>query len=151
MASIKQSYSPINSLQKMVDDIPSTDKTKHKKHKEDKKERMETSPPISNIDPHTSSDFAPNELLTELGFDVSQSTSSSTRSTTTMQCWMKRRMISTYVFFTTLIWNCSRPSLTWNGSSNAPFPARVDYSLTETSKMPIWEYSTERFMTFTEN
>ena len=38
MASIKQSYSPINSLQKMVDEIPSTDKTKHKKHKEDKKE-----------------------------------------------------------------------------------------------------------------
>lgn len=41
MASIKQGYSPINSLQKMVDDIPTTDKKKHKKHKKDKKERME--------------------------------------------------------------------------------------------------------------
>lgn len=132
MASIKQSYSPINSLQKMVDDIPSTDKTKHKKHKEDKKERMETSPPISNIDLHTSYDFAPNELLTELGCTY-------------------RRMISTYVFFTTVIWNCFMPSLTWNGSSNAPFPARVDCSRTETSKILIWDYSTERFMTFTKN
>lgn len=67
----------------MVDDIPSTDKKKHKKHKKDKKERMETSPPVPNLDLHTSPDFAPNELLTELEFDVSPSTSSSTSSSTT--------------------------------------------------------------------
>ena len=52
-------------------------------------------------------------------------------------------MISTYVFSTTVIWNCFRPSPSWNGSSNTPFPTRVDCFLTETRKMLIWEYSTE--------
>ena len=45
MASIGQNYSHIDSLQKMVDDIPSgSDKKKHKKHKKDRKERIEMAP-----------------------------------------------------------------------------------------------------------
>lgn len=79
MASIKQDYSPTDSLEKMVDDIPScgsTDKKKHEKHKKDKKERMEMVPQtLQQL--QTTPAFAPNELLTEMGFDLSPNTSSS--------------------------------------------------------------------------
>ena len=84
MTSIRQDYSPIDSLQKMVDDIPSgSDKKKHKKHKKDKKERIEMAPQATQqqqpqqLQLQTTPAFAPNELLTEMGFDVSPSTPSS--------------------------------------------------------------------------
>ena len=75
MATIRQDYSPIDSLQKMVDNIPNCggDRKKHKKHKKDKKEQVPQQP----LQPQqTTSDFAPDELLKEMGFDISPSTSS---------------------------------------------------------------------------
>ena len=81
MATSMQDYSPINSLQKMVDTIPvnnvnssGSEKKKHKKHK--KKENM--APPPSTLPQlQTTSDFRPNELLKEMGFDISPTNSSS--------------------------------------------------------------------------
>ena len=77
MASSMQDYSPINSLQKMVDTIPvnnvnssGSERKKHKKHK--KKENMALPPPPSTLPQlQTTSDFRPNELLKEMGFDIS--------------------------------------------------------------------------------
>ena len=78
-----QDYSPINSLQKMVDTIPvnnvnssGSEKKKHKKHK--KKETMAPPPPPSTLPQlQTTSDFRHNELLKEMGFDISPTNSSS--------------------------------------------------------------------------
>lgn len=76
MASIGQNYSLIDSLQRMVDDIPNSDKKKRKKHKKDKKERTEMVPQtLQQL--QTTTDFTPNELLKEMGFDVSPTNSSS--------------------------------------------------------------------------
>ena len=83
MATSMQDYSPINSLQKMVDTIPvnnvnssGSEKKKHKKHK--KKENMAPPPPPSTLPQlQTTSDFRPNELLKEMGFDISPTNSSS--------------------------------------------------------------------------
>ena len=75
MATIRQDYSPIDSLQKMVDNIPNGggDRKKHKKLKKDKKEQVPQQP----LQPlQTTSDFAPDELLKEIGFDIFPSTSS---------------------------------------------------------------------------
>ena len=83
MATSMQDYSPINSLQKMVDTIPvnnvnssGSEKKKHKKHK--KKENMAPPPPPSTLPQlQTTSYFRPNELLKEMGFDISPTNSSS--------------------------------------------------------------------------
>ena len=84
MATSMQDYSPINSLQKMVDTIPvnnvnssGSEKKKHKKHK--KKENMAPPPPPPSTLPQlqTISDFRPNELPKEMGFDISPTNSSS--------------------------------------------------------------------------
>lgn len=61
MASIGQNYSPIDSLQRIVDDIPNSDKKKHKKHKKDKKERTEMVPQTLQqlfVSPTTSSSYS---------------------------------------------------------------------------------------------
>lgn len=102
MASIIQDYSPIGSLQKMVDDVPSNNKKKHKKRK---KERMETT---LLVVPQTIQQLqktpvsAPNELLTEMGFDLSPSTSSSNSSgsPTAISVMDEKNLILTRVFFT---------------------------------------------------
>lgn len=76
MASIGQNYYPIDSLQRMVDDMPNSDKKKHEKNKKDKKERTGMVPQtLQQL--QTTPAFAPNELLKEMGFDVSPTTSSS--------------------------------------------------------------------------
>ena len=71
MAAIRQDYSPIDSLQKMVINLSNgggSDRKKHKKHKKDKKEQVPQQPlqPLQKT-----SDFAPNELLKEMGFHIS--------------------------------------------------------------------------------
>ena len=82
MATSIQDYSPINSLQKMVDTIPvnnvnSSGSEKKKKHKKHKKETMAPPPPPSTLPQlQTTSDFRPNELLYEMGFDISPTNSS---------------------------------------------------------------------------
>ena len=83
MATSMQDYSPINSLQKMVDTIPvnnvnssGSEKKKHKKHK--KEETIAPPPPPSTLPQlQTTSDFRHNELLKEMGFDISPTNSSS--------------------------------------------------------------------------
>ena len=76
MASIGQNYYPIDSLQRMVDDMPNSDKKKHEKNKKDKKERTGMVPQtLQQL--QTTPAFAPNEFLKEMGFDVSPTTSSS--------------------------------------------------------------------------
>ena len=84
MATSMQDYSSINSLQKMVDTIPNdntsnngSEKKKHKKHK--KKENM--APPSTLPQLQTTPAFAPHELLKEMGFDISLTTSTSSNST----------------------------------------------------------------------
>lgn len=69
----------------MVGDIPNndiSDKKKHKKHKKERKERTEIVPPQTLLQLQKTPAFAPNELLTEMGFDVSPNTSISSHSTT---------------------------------------------------------------------
>lgn len=69
----------------MVGDIPNSDiseKKKHKKHKKDRKERTEIVLPQTLPKLQTTPAFTPNELLTEMGFDVSPNTSISSHSTT---------------------------------------------------------------------
>lgn len=100
MATNRQDYSPIDSLQKMVDNIPNGgggDRKKHKKHKKDKKEQVPQQP----LQPlQTTSDFSPDELFKEIGlifphpllpldhpFHPHRSPS-----------WMKKNMISTCLF-----------------------------------------------------
>lgn len=105
---------------KMVGDIPNSDiseKKKHKKHKKDRKERTEIVLPQTLPKLQTTPAFTPNELLTEMGFDVSPNTSISSHSTTsptTITVMDEKNMISIYVYFTTATWNCFRPSLTQN-------------------------------------
>ena len=97
MAANVQDYSPINSLQKMVDNIPngngssSGSQKKHKKHK--KKENMPPPlpppppppPPPSTLPQlQTTPDFAPNDLLKEMGFDISPTTTTRTSSNSTV-------------------------------------------------------------------
>ena len=92
MATSMQDYSPINSLQKMVGTIPvnnvnssGSEKKSTKKHK--KKENMAPPPPPSTLPQlQTTPDFKPNELLKEMGFDISPTNSScnSTVSPTTI-------------------------------------------------------------------
>lgn len=118
MAAIRQDYSPIDSLQKMVDNIPNgggSDRKKHKKHKKDKKEQVPQQP----LQPlQTTSDFAPNELLKEMGFDISPTTSStgSSASPTSIAVMDEKKYVSTYVSFIIAIWSCSRQCPTWNGT-----------------------------------
>ena len=84
MATNMQDYSPINSLQKMVDTIPngnvsSSGSEKKKAQKNKKKENM---PPPSTLPQlQTTPAFAPNELLKEMGFDISSTTFTSSYST----------------------------------------------------------------------
>ena len=84
MATSMQDYSPINSLQKMVDTIPngnvsSSGSEKKKAQKNKKKENM---PPPSTLPQlQTTPAFAPNELLKEMGFDISSTTFTSSYST----------------------------------------------------------------------
>ena len=73
MASIRQNYSLIDSLQRMVDDIPNSDKKKRKKHKKERTEMV----PQTLQQLQTTTAFTPNELLKEMGFDVSPTNSSS--------------------------------------------------------------------------
>lgn len=83
MASVRQNYSPIDSLQKMVDGIPNNgDKKKHKRHEKDRKERTEMVPPETLLQLQITPAFSPNKLLTEMGFDVFPRTSSSSHSST---------------------------------------------------------------------
>ena len=66
---------------------------------------------------HTTPVFAPNELLTEMGFDVSPTTSFSSHSSTSpaaITVMDEKNMISIHVYFTTVTWNCFKPSLTRN-------------------------------------
>ena len=121
MATNMQDYSPINSLQKMVDTIPNdnasktgSEKKKHKKHK--KKENMPPPPPSPLPQLQTTPAFAPNELLKEMGFDISPTTSTSSNSTVSPPSWMGRSMISTFVSFISATSYCSKPCPTCNGT-----------------------------------
>ena len=76
MWSNKQHYYP---LQKMVDDVPSIDKKGHKKEKKHKRESKEEMPSLATtVNTQTSPDFTPEELLTELGFDLSRTAPTAT-------------------------------------------------------------------------
>ena len=86
MATCILDYSPIDSLQKMVDTIPvnnvKSSGSEEKKKKKLKKQKKETIAPPSLPPPstlpqlQTTSDFRPNELLKEMGFDISPTNSS---------------------------------------------------------------------------
>ena len=102
MAANAQDYSPINSLQKIVDNIPNgnsssggREKKKHKKHKKKENMPLPPPPPPPSTLPQlqTTHDFAPNELLKEMGFDISQTTTSSnsTVSPTTLTTTMDEK------------------------------------------------------------
>lgn len=72
----KQDYYP---LQKMVDDVPSIDKKGHKKEKKHKRESKVEMPSLATtVNTQTSPDFTPEELLTELGFDLSRTAPTAT-------------------------------------------------------------------------
>ena len=128
MATSMQDYSPINSLQKMVDIIPvnnvnssGSEEKKHKKHK--KKENMAAPPPppTTLLQLQTTPDFKPNELLKEMGFDISPITTTiillliQPCHPQQSPLWMRNSMTSTVVSFIHASWNYFKPSLTWNG------------------------------------
>ena len=163
MATSMQDYSPINSLQKMVDTIPvnnvnssGSEKKKHKKHK--KKENM-TPPPPPPPPPstlpqlQTTSDFRPNELLKEMGFHISP-----TNLLLIQPChpqrsplWTRNSRTSTVVSSTHASWNYFKPSLTWNGIKNAPSLESVESLCIEPCRTLTWVYLIEEYTTPTEN
>ena len=159
MATSMQDYSPINSLQKMVDTMPvnnvnstGSEKKKHKKHK--KKENMAPPPPPSTLPQlQTTSDFRPNELLKEMGFDISptNSSSNSTVSPTTVTIVDEKQYDLNSCLFRPCSWNYFKPSLTWNGMPNAPSLESVESLCIEPCRTLTWVYLIEEYTTPTEN
>lgn len=130
----------------MVDDIPNSggsDRNKHKKHKKDKKEQE----PQTLQQLQTTPAFAPYDLLKEIGFDISPTTSSSSRSScspTSITVMDEKK----YDLNICLFHLCN---LELFQAINVLSPMSVDCSRTETSKIVTWVYSTRKFVMSTKN
>ena len=98
-----------------------SEKKKHKKHK--KKENMASPPPPSTLPQlQTTPDFKPKELLKEMGLTFLQQILLLIQPCHPQRSplWTRNSMTSAIVSSTHASWNYFKPSLTWNGMSNAP-------------------------------
>ena len=130
MATNIQDYSPIDSLQKMVDTIPvnnvnsSGSEKEKKKPKKQKKETIAAPPPPPStlLQLQTTSGFRPNELLKEMGLIFLRQIIILIQSChpQRLPLWTRNSMTSTAASSIHASWNYFKPSLTWNGMSNAP-------------------------------
>ena len=83
-------------------------------------------PPTTLLQLQTTPDFKPNELLKEMGFDISPITTTiillliQPCHPQQSPLWMRNSMTSTVVSFIHASWNYFKPSLTWNGIWNVP-------------------------------